>query len=545
MTRSVDTSLDPRPRNLGARRWLSAVLGVLVAAVSASAQGGGEFRQTLAGARRMIERGAYRDAKGVYAEVLRQLPESDSILRAAAHFGRAFAAQQILVGGDTVDQRIDADSIVRDYRQAVALNRRDLGAAASNNIAVVLGEVGRHLDAARLFVSLTGTNSTERSSYYAQAGRQYDEGGIADSAMWAFRRSLEFDRHNADALRALLDLLVRSRPAAEVLKQTAQYTDSASARDVSSALVSLLMRPGDPLEKDDATEALVQLARTWPRMRMGTPYFDVALREPLTQAVERQPSVKGGLLAMIEAYTLGPSNAPFRESANAHWWHTDDGRPDGKSAAWSTLLRSIGDWLNQQGSLAVARSYYEAAVGLHQGSLNSPSIDRSALLPLALIYAQQADTASSSRLHDDLRQFTEIIFSAKSQAYRTGDLVQIRIFHMTLGAFYAARGEWTGPGAQNAEFQIEHMREATRALGQLSSAPVTDPPDLLEKLAIHYKSRGRADLADNVKRDLVRQLQRVGRSEEAAAAARRIDAVRPAPQIRHRDARVMADRRTP
>jgi Tfp pilus assembly protein PilF len=520
------------------RYCLPGLLAVAFAAAPAAAQGG-DFRQTLAGARRMLERGDYRNAEGVYADVLRLLPESDSILRAAAHFGRAFAAQQLLVTGDTVDRRVDADSIVRDYRQAAALNREALGAAATNNIAVVLGELGRHLDAAHLFLALAGVNGAERSSHYAQAGREFDRGDNADSATWAFRRSLEFDRNNGEALRALLDLLVRSRPASEVLKLTTQYTDSASARDVSTALVSLLVRPGDPLGKDDATEAMVQLARTWPRMRMGTPYFDVALREPLTQAVERQPSVKGGLLAMIEAYTLRPSNAPFRESANAHWWHSDDGRPDGKSAAWSTLLRSIGDWLNQQGSLTVARSYYEAAVGLHEGSLNSPSIDRSALLPLALIYAQQADTASSSRLHDDLRQFTEIIFSAKGQAYRTGDLEQIRIFHMTLGAFYAARGQWTGPGAQNAEFQLEHMREATRALGQASSAKVIDPPDLLEKLAIHYKSRGRADLADNVKRDLVRQLQDEGRSEEAAAAARRIDAVRRAPQIRHRDARVM------
>lgn len=503
------------------RRAVRRAAFALTMATPVAAQGGNTTaRLALVDARRSLEAGSFREAESKYTAALRQLSRSENQLRAAALFGRAFAAQQRLVSGDTADLPVVPDSLLNAYREAADLNPKALGAAATDNIAVVLAAIGRKADAANAY--LDAGRQSNSPQHYVSAGREFDAADDVTSALRAYRQSLALDSTNAEARGALLELLARARPASEVLEAVRAFSDTASARDVSNALVAVLVRSEPRASLAEATEATIQLARTWPRMRMGTPYFDVAIRDRLTIAAERSDDVRRGLTAMIEAYSQ-PRNVAFVESTNAQWWHRDDGAPNGRSAAWSSLLRSLGDWYNQQQSLDVARSYYEAAIGLHVRSLNLPSVDRSALLPLALIYAQVDDRKGTSDLHTELKEFTEIIFSAKSEAYRAADLVQIREFHTTLGAFYSVRGEWTGEGAQNAKFQLEHMREASRALAQRTGKPVNDPPELLERLAIYYKLNQQPDAAARVRADVVKQYERLHLPDEATAAKTRID----------------------
>ena len=494
------------------------LVGVLVMPGAAQAQNAAVV--ALVEARKSLEAGSFREAETKYANVLRGSWPLDNRLRAAALFGRAFAAQQRLVNGDTVGAPIVADSLLNAYRQAAELNPSGLGDAASDNIALILGAIGRRSEAASAYLDLG--REKNGSKYYVSAGREFDAANDTNAALAAYRQSLSINPQSAEARRALLELLARSRPPRELLDAAKQFSDTATARDVSNALLAMLVRPEPRATTAEATEATVELARVWTRMRMGTAYFDAALRDGLTLAAQRDDNVARGIRSMIEAYSL-PKNSLFAESENARWWHTDEGSPNGRAAAWSALLRSLGDWHNQRGALDVAQSYYEAAIGLRARSLNMPSIDRSALLPLALIYAQRQDAKGSSDLYTGLREFTEIMFSAKNAAYRAADLVQIREFHTTLGAFYSVRGEWAGNDAQNARFQLEHMREASRTLAQRTGKPVNDPPELLERLAIYYKLNGRADSAARVRAQVVRHYERLNLPTEATAAKVRMD----------------------
>jgi tetratricopeptide repeat protein len=493
-------------------------VGLLALPVSAHAQSAAFA--ALVDARKSLEAGSYREAEAKYAGVLRGPWQLDNQLRAAALFGRAFAAQQRLVNGDTIGAPIIADSLLNAYREAAELNPKALGDAATDNIAVVLASVGRRTEAATAYLDLGRQKNGSR--YYVNAGREFDAANDTSAALAAYRQSLSISPRDAEARRALLELLARSRPPRELLDAVAQFPDTAAARDVSNALLAMLTRREPLATTAEATEATVQLARVWTRMRMGTAYFDAALRDGMALAAQRDDNVARGIQSMIEAYSL-PKNSVFIESENARWWHADDGAPNGRAAAWSSLLRSLGDWHNQQGALEIARSYYEAAIGLRARLLNMPSIDRSALLPLALIYAQGKDAKSTSDLYTGLREFTEIIFSAKNAAYRAADLVQIREFHTTLGALYSVRGEWSGTDAQNARFQLEHMREASRALAQRTNKPVIDPPELLESLAIYYKLNGRPDSAARVRAQVVSHYERLNLPNEATAAKTRID----------------------
>ena len=94
---------------------------------------------------------------------------------------------------------------------------------------------------------------------------------------------------------------------------------------------------------------------------------------------------------------------------------------------------------------------------------------------------------------------------------------------MTLGAIYAERGQWTGPGARNAEFQIENMRRASSELARRTGREVIDPPDLLEKLALRYDTTNRAAKAAELKAQLRSDYARKGRPELGDEAARRIE----------------------
>jgi hypothetical protein len=295
---------------------------------------------------------------------------------------------------------------------------------------------------------------------------------------------------------------------------------------VSDGLLALLTRSTPPLSNAEAASALVLLCRSWPAMDVGPSYYVAVVQSQLRAVAEGRPSLAPGIASLEDAYTPRPRTIPYREPASADWWREGGRGADTRHARWSSGLRSIGDWYDRHGERTIARPYYEAAIGLARNELREPYVDRRALLPLVMIYARQADTARSVQLQNELARFTQVLFDAKNDAYRAGDLIQIREFHMTLGALYAARGQWEGTGAQNAEFQLEHMREASQTIERRLGVRTVDPPDLLEKLAIRYQQTGRTAKAAEVKSAIRDVYGRAGQPAKADSAVRRIDAAR-------------------
>jgi hypothetical protein len=181
--------------------------------------------------------------------------------------------------------------------------------------------------------------------------------------------------------------------------------------------------------------------------------------------------------------------------------------------------RWIGDQHYESNRLHVARSFYESSIRDGRRDLNRPDIDRGALQPLLLIYTQLSNAEGERELAD----LTRDVFEAKGVAYQAQDLEQIRQFHLTLASLYAARGQWAGEGAANAEFQIEMLRRASRELEGRTGRPVYVPPDLLEKLAVHYQTTGRAGQANEIKTQVRDSYVRRNKNLDAEAAVRRIE----------------------
>ena len=511
---------------------LLVILGVPATVTDVAAQD--RFRLQLASARRLLEGGSFKQAEAVYSATLVALEGSrDSSLIAAAYFGRAFATQQRLVAGDTADRPVPLDSVVADYT-AAAGHDAALGAAAANNVAVVMRAAGRHEEAARYFriagrstARARGFSAADRATALWNAGLEDEALERPDSAVRAYRAAIAADTSLAEPRQALLRLFVKQFPADSTLSTASRWiADSTHVKVASDGLLALLARTSPPLDNPSAARALVLLCQSWPAMDMGPSYYVAVVQSQLRAIAAARPSLAKGIESLEDAYAPRPRTVPYAEPPSADWWRVGGRGRDTRVAVWSSVLRSIGDWYNQQGERTIARPYYEAAIGLPRNELREPYVDRRAMLPLALIYARQADTTKSVQLQKELASFTQAMFDAKNDAYRAGDIVQIREFHMTLGAMYAARDQWDGPGAQNAQFQLERMIEASRTIGNRLGIRTVDPPELLEKLAVHYMRTGQTAKVPNVKA-LVRDVyQRAGQPAKADSAVRRIDATK-------------------
>jgi hypothetical protein len=212
-------------------------------------------------------------------------------------------------------------------------------------------------------------------------------------------------------------------------------------------------------------------------------YFAGAFRSSLQSVGARTPAVHAGVDALVDAYQLRDGANPYREPAGADWWHATAFR----HAAWSSTLRSLGDWYDRVGNDRLAASYYEAAIGYPYGSLGETWIDLDALLPLAVIYSHGTEPYKLDAL-------VERLFNAKGGAYHDHDVRRERYFHMALGGLFSARGQWgQGPwDVRGAIFQLEAMRRLTPIVARQTGTALRDPPELLEKLVLGYRTLDRA-----------------------------------------------------
>jgi tetratricopeptide (TPR) repeat protein len=483
------------------------VLGAAVLAPAAFAQQSlaGDARADVQRANALLDSAAYKRAESLYVAVYPRIAAGDVGLRATALFGRAFAGQQRIVGGDTLVDPTPVDTVVAAYLAARDLNAA-LGASTENNIALMYQALGRYAEATGHFtVAARLSQGRSRAAFFVSAAQLQEAAGVTAGAARLYSEAFRTDSSVTDAARGLLRTLIAAgRPESAMRVASRLCRDSLNAAAVIEALPQLLQSETHAPSDTDAALAIVCIATALPVAGVGPPAFAAGIGRDLGDVAGRRPDLADPIRALADAYRRRAGDDLYREAGSAEWWHS--GSYD-QRRAWSSALRWIGDWHNKQGATRVARSFYEAAIGYGAGQLIEPWVDRSALVPLAMIYARDDDNGSRE-MQQRVREFAEILFSAKGVAYEKGDVEQIREYHAALGAYYASKGVWTSNDARNAEFQLTRMREVTDRLKQ-SGKNVSDPPELLAKLAEHYQVTNRPALAANLKQEVqVRQVRR-------------------------------------
>ena len=494
-----------------------ALLLLARAPLMSQAPAGSSTRAELQRARQLVSDGNFATAESLYLAIVESVPAPPRDLHGAAYFGRAFAAQQRLRSGSGVTP---LDTILSDYAKARDLSQRSIRISADNNSGLVLQSSGRHAEAVPFFLAAAKeAGDTERAQYLVNAGRAYEASGDSSRAARTYERALSADTTASEALRALLRLHIASAPSRVVLDVMDRWqTDSINGAVVVEAIPELMLRANQQPTTADVGRALIYLATSMPIARTSPSTFNVTLRNKLLQVAPQHRQVADGINALVDAFAMRSDDSTFQEPATSKWWRSDFGSAH---LAWSGLLRWLGDWYLDQSETAVARSFYEAAIGKGD-ELQAPWVDRKALLPLALIYSE-TDPSSEATLNARVSRFTEIMFSGKAAAYQKGDLQQIREFHTALGAYYAGRGKWTGDGWQNAEYQLRQMRVATRSLSEQTRRQIIDPPELLERLGQHYVESGKRADAERLKVEIQSDFRVAGRRKAGEAIARRID----------------------
>jgi tetratricopeptide (TPR) repeat protein len=502
-------------------RLLASVLVMLVVPTMGRAQV--SWQQEFDRARQLADDGSLREAQGIFDSGVRALTDA-SPLRAYAYFGRAFVAQQRRTAGDTAGLPANPASMLADYARAEALDQRGIGIAAHNNAGTLLRALGRHAEARREFLAAANAGPhPNRATFYLNAALEFaslppDVG--SDSADWSFRQALKQAPTQPDILRAYSAWLARTLPVPDLLEALAPWRmDTVRAEIAANVLASLLVRKEPPVSAADAAAVLTALAATLPIMEVSPARFGLLFRSTLEQSGVLHPEIAPGARAIIQVLSLVAGDRGVANPETAGWWR----RTQESQAAFSGVQRWMGDWYFQQNRQPLAQQFYEAALGDNELSLNSHWVDRRALVPLAMIYVEREDMPNSTKLQQNVEQFTRTLFNAKGDAYARRDLEQIRDFHLALATIYVAKGKWTGPGAESAEFQIEHLRQASHNLEDASGKPAYVPPDLLAKLAVHYQQTGNAAAASTVKDDLRRQLTRQGKAARADVLVRQID----------------------
>ncbi|MEO8620832.1 MAG: hypothetical protein ABI625_07195 [bacterium] len=516
MTRLFTTRVGARVRYAGVV-LLSLVMGsnVQAQAVSAAAAALGRARVAL-------DSGQFLAAEGFYNSTIELA--LDSRLKSDGYFGRAYAAQRRLLADRDSLTAADARKIADDYRLAGELSP-SIALDAASNAVVALQAAGLkaaadsfRLAAIAKLAGGPGGNGPLRpidAPSLVRLGELFEKQGMRDSARSYFSRALRSDSSSTDALRALLRFNSRSGNADSVLRiSSVMLKRPAAAQLVEGALLDLL---DTPLARGRiADSSLVLCARAWAVMGLGPASFALSEETRLRRILEKNPEVRPIIEPMLDAYRPRKNDERFRDTSP--WWRKDVGR----RAAWSQMLRSLGDSYSGSGDPLVAESFYEAAVGLPNPSFEQAWIDLDALLPLAQLYAQRAEgRKQSDELVTRVDELTNMLFYGKMRAIEAADYQRIRYFHMTLGAMFAAQERW-GDGPRGAIYQLENMRRMTVKANQTANAGLSDPPELLEKLAKGYVINKDAANARRTAADAVEAYKRLGRTTDAARVSTQI-----------------------
>ncbi len=513
-----------------AARGVGVVLSLTGLAAPTLAQRATNAPSSLARAKAALDSGEFAAAEALYDRTI--ATARDSSTKGDAYFGRAYAAQRRLMADRDSLDGADARKIAGDYRRAGVLRPSiALGAAANGSSVLQAAGLASVADSLWSVTSLRGSgppirqergngdgSRPEDAPALLRLGNLFAKRGMSSSARSYFTRAYRADTTSVDALRAVLKASVRDQDANAVLTlSTSTLKRPAAAAVVEDALLDFLETPAAGAGTADSS--LVLCARAWAVMGLGPASFAVSEESRLRGILQLNPATGPIIQPMLDAYRPRTDTDPFRDTSP--WWRKNDWR----RAAWSQMLRSLGDSYNGSGRPLVAESFYEAAVGLPNRNFESAWIDLDALLPLALLYAQRAEgRKSTDELVTRVDELTNMLFVGKMRAIEAADYQRIRRFHMTLGAMFAAQGHW-GDGPRGALYQLENMRKMTAKANETSNARLTDPPELLEKLATGYQINHEPEMARRVAAETVVAYKRVGRPKDAARLAGQFKAV--------------------
>lgn len=489
-----------------------------------------DVRAVLASARALLDAGEFERAAEAFTWTIQREYLLDDADRAAAHFGRGLSVQELLrLSADAPGAAVPADTALTDYLVARSLDSATYFVSARYNAALLHSRAGRHETAADyLLAAADAAPEDRRPGILLRAARELEaalESGVVDALRprWAELRSRAGaagvgSTAEGDSALVALRLTLARRPLGGTSEWTLHWLsrlldDSARAPAVAEAAVATLgaLSPGNMFQADSL---VVVLAIANVRARTSPEVFDRSQRGALEQAVNRAPRLADALRPMIAVYDAAVAAPPSAtQLSRSAWW---DATPD-RRRVWSSALRNIGQWHERDGREEHAVAYYMGALGYRRGEIE-PWSDLDAVLPLVLILDRAS--GDSTRPAPELDRFLDAVFSGKSLAYREEDLPRIRQFHMTLGAYYAGRGQWGG-APRGAIFQLERMRETTAALGG-PAAGIVDPPELIERLMSGYLATNRAAEALRLLEPLKEANDATGRVDSSTAWEARI-----------------------
>ena len=492
-------------------RALQLCVGTMLslAAVAHNVQAQPSGSAVLARAKAALESGDFAVAEAIYDSTIASA--RDSATKGQGYFGRAYSSQRRLMADHDSLAAEEAKAIVDDYRRAAELEP-SLALAAASNGSAALQAAGLKDAAVQLLRDRTpGTPQAQDAPALLRIGELFERQGLRDSASVYVARALRADGSSADALRAQLRLSARDAPDSLLALSATFLKRPDAAPVVEDALLNFLETPSARGALADSS--LVLCARAWAVMGLGPASFSLSEESRLRRILALHPETKPSIEPMLDAYRPRAGNDLFHDTSD--WWRRNNSR----HAAWSRMLRSLGDSYNLTGKPLIAESYYEAAVGLPNARFEQTWIDLDALLPLALLYEQRAEGRSQ---RDDLVQrvdeLTNMLFYGKMAAIQEGNPQRIRYFHMTLGALFAAQERW-GEGPRGAIYQLEHMRQMTTLANETAREKLMDPPELLEKLARGYAATGQTANSRRVAAETVTAYGKLGKKSDAARVA--------------------------
>jgi hypothetical protein len=464
----------------------------------------------LARAKAALDSGQFAVAEAIYDSTIASA--RDSATKGQGYFGRAYASQRRLMADRDSLAASEAKAIVDDYRRAAELDPSLAQPAASNGSAAL--QAAGQKDAAVELLRERTQGAPLNAAALLRIGELFESQGLRDSANIYVARAARADVSSTEVLRAQLRLRARRGEGDSLLALSATFLKRPDAAPVvEDALLDFLETRAARGALADSS--LVLCARAWAVMGLGPASFSLSEETRLRGILRLHPETKPIIEPIFDAYRPRAGNALFHDTSD--WWRRNNSR----HAAWSRMLRSLGDSYNGSGKPLIAESYYEAAVGLPNAQFEQPWIDLDALLPLALLYTQRAEGRSrADELVQRVDELTNMLFYGKMQAIQEGNPQRIRYFHMTLGALYAAQERW-GEGARGAIYQLEHMRQMTELANRTASEKLMDPPELLEKLARGYQVTGRTADARRVAAETVTAYGNLGKKSDAARVAAR------------------------
>jgi tetratricopeptide (TPR) repeat protein len=478
-------------------------------------------RSRINAARAQLQAGDYAGARVEYLMVFGMSPTSAEARD--AYFGVAFAGQMLIRAG-TQEADVTVDRVASEYESALRGAAPVVQQNVVRNRGLLFRDAGRH-DAAiaefRRLIRLLGSrgaNSAELANALWNMGLSLEAMERFGDADRAFSDALRADATFKDARRARLSLAMRLGAIDTTLSLARAFRlDSTLAPQITEALLRILERPPSEIRVLHVDQAMEELAWNLTVREIGADYFQMSLDTRIRGILARSAATQKGLVAIGEAYTWRP-DAPYRITPAASWWLNSFDR----QAAWSALMRTIGDyWRQQPGSMHRARAYYEASLSSNDDRLHEWS-DRRALEPLGVIYARTRDSAQAERIDRMVEQETNAELSRAVDSAQVRKLTALHNYHATLGRIYSRGPDSATTGARRAEKHVESIKKIGDRIETTGRPRPLPPSELLIDVAKRADARGDIATATTVTNDLSKSLSARGREDLARAVVEEV-----------------------